>query len=629
MDIARTQASVPQRNNDQCKCIKNSGGEDMIHWNRTVIPTAFTRLPTRARTLECLEGWLALSTQERQRTAIPTLSRFDTRLEKLLRTAFHNKCVYCETPLHNERAHITNYRPRWRNQQAVGTPPDPYRYFWLMWEWTNLHLLCRTCNRNKDTLFPIDEYKGGRRARIGESDPHLLCWERPLLLDPGMDNPNHHLRFDEEGGVEGITERGRITVTLLGLNDWDSPRSRCQLRKEEAHQLRAQFSHACQLTLAHAAPVTLQREVDNLLDACAQSAPFAGMKRQLLTRWLDPWLAEYSSAPIINDDWTQLQKTLRMWMTIPEHSVNDEPQRTLQEDRPRVVILKRSSHKTYTAPKTVTNRWAFLVGINEYSCEHIPPLRGCHNDVYQLARQLRALGYHVVELIDGLPHEGQFVTRALIEEKLQQLCAAIPEDALLFTHFSCHGERDGNMRYLIMPDTRNEDLATTALPLSVVTDLMAKSSARQLLLTLDACRIGMSVRGDRERQNFVENAYELASGFAILAASTADQWAFEEENGMLNNNNTLEPIHQHPSNQEATEQSQIGGLFSHYLIQGLQGMGRAKTHDNIVTVDSLKDFILDRLRSWQERNPHHPRQEPTVRIEGMGSIIVADYRCAK
>ncbi|RLC80770.1 MAG: caspase family protein, partial [Chloroflexi bacterium] len=44
-----------------------------------------------------------------------------------------------------------------------------------------------------------------------------------------------------------------------------------------------------------------------------------------------------------------------------------------------------------------------------------------------------------------------------------------------------------------------------------------------------------------------------------------------------------------------------------------------------VTVDDLKTHVLDGLRRW---NVTHSGvlQEPTVRSEGMGDIILADYR---
>ena len=41
---------------------------------------------------------------------------------------------------------------------------DADHYYWLACEWTNLYLVCRTCNVNKKTLFPVD----GERAPVGQ-----------------------------------------------------------------------------------------------------------------------------------------------------------------------------------------------------------------------------------------------------------------------------------------------------------------------------------------------------------------------------------------------------------------------------------------------------------------------------
>lgn len=45
-----------------------------------------------------------------------------------------------------------------------------------------------------------------------------LLREKPMLLHPCFDQPDAHLRFDEDGVVHGLTERGSLTIAVLDLN---------------------------------------------------------------------------------------------------------------------------------------------------------------------------------------------------------------------------------------------------------------------------------------------------------------------------------------------------------------------------------------------------------------------------
>jgi hypothetical protein len=98
---------------------------------------------------------------------------------------------------------------------------------------------------------------------------------------------------------------------------------------------------------------------------------------------------------------------------------------------------------------------------------------------------------------------------------------------------------------------------------------------------------------------FIRHAYELAEGFALIAASTAQQVA-----------------------QEWREKQH--GVFTYYLLEGLSGQAD-RAGKGFVTVDDLKTHVLNGLRRW---NVEHGGllQEPTARAEGLGDIILADYR---
>jgi len=251
---------------------------------------------------------------------------------------------------------------------------------------------------------------------------------------------------------------------------------------------------------------------------------------------------------------------------------------------------------------TVGNRWAFLVGVNRYSDPNFSRLKFCVNDVKALEQILNYLGYQVVCLHDELNSDDhRFPTRDNIEAELKGLCSQIAPDDLLWVHFACHGTQldkgNGKEPVLIVRDTRQQLLETRSLPVAEVEKIMKGNGARRLILTLDACHTGIDIGRDLTDPEFIKNVYDLAQGFALIAASTAEQKAFELKDK------------QH-------------GVFTYYLLQGLTN--HTNPDGNFVTVNDLKNYVLNELRKWNVKESL--TQEPTARTEGLGDIILADYR---
>jgi hypothetical protein len=251
--------------------------------------------------------------------------------------------------------------------------------------------------------------------------------------------------------------------------------------------------------------------------------------------------------------------------------------------------------------RPIKNRWAFLVGVNHYNDPSVQPLKFCVEDVVALDEKLKALGYTVVCLHDRLDSsDPRFPIRNNVEAELIQLCSMVDPDDLLLVHFSCHGKLlTDKQPVLIIRDTRLPTLAKTGLPLAEVKQQMCSSKARRLVLTLDACHMGVETERGIDDAQFIHNVYELAEGFALIAASTAQQKA-----------------------QESPDQK--SGVFTYYLLEGLSGKAdRGKKE--FVTVDDLKTYVLDSLRRWSVENGGII-QEPTAQTEGLGDIILVDYR---
>ena len=135
-------------------------------------------------------------------------------IRRLLKQQQHGKCCYCESGHSATSAgRIDHFRPKGAVRQGPTSARSRPGYYWLAYAWHNLLLACEKCNRQKSDYFPLEE--SGRRARN-----HLDQIEReaPLLLNPYADlDPSKHLAF-AGSACRPLTERGRVTVAVLGLN---------------------------------------------------------------------------------------------------------------------------------------------------------------------------------------------------------------------------------------------------------------------------------------------------------------------------------------------------------------------------------------------------------------------------
>jgi hypothetical protein len=151
----------------------------------------------------------------------------------LLRT-FNGKCAYCEVKLTagQIKGDVDHYRPKGGiidekgqivyvfDKRTNRNRPHP-GYYWLAYEWWNLLPSCIGCNRPGRDL---SGEMGGKWNYFPVSGSYAL-WpgeersEEPLLLNPWIDNPNDHLKFDDElGFIQYRTPRGELTINLLKLN---------------------------------------------------------------------------------------------------------------------------------------------------------------------------------------------------------------------------------------------------------------------------------------------------------------------------------------------------------------------------------------------------------------------------
>jgi uncharacterized protein (TIGR02646 family) len=139
-----------------------------------------------------------------------------SEVKKALLGIFNYKCAYCERkPGFSE---VEHFRPK-------------AKYYWLCYEWTNFLISCRACNGagNKGNKFPLEDES--KRIKSHSTLPNgafdkdachilseTLTGEKPYLLHPAIDKPHEHLAFLKNGSVEPVTEKGRLSIEIYGLN---------------------------------------------------------------------------------------------------------------------------------------------------------------------------------------------------------------------------------------------------------------------------------------------------------------------------------------------------------------------------------------------------------------------------
>ena len=210
-----------------------------------------------------------------------------------------------------------------------------------------------------------------------------------------------------------------------------------------------------------------------------------------------------------------------------------------------------------------TMRKALVVGINYY--QHGASLYGCIDDAHGvksvLERNSDGTVNFGVKLLSG-SGASQPVTRAELKAQIQELFKGDSEIALFY--FAGHGHIETTGGYLLASDTKTGD---EGIPLGDVLTFANQSAARNKVIVLDSCHSGIAAASP-----LVPAVAELKEGTTILTASTADQYA-TEQNG--------------------------AGVFTALFIDALEGAAGNLVGD--VTPGSVYAHIDQSLGPWDQR----------------------------
>lgn len=208
-------------------------------------------------------------------------------------------------------------------------------------------------------------------------------------------------------------------------------------------------------------------------------------------------------------------------------------------------------------------RIALIVGINYY--KHGSSLYGCVDDAHAIQAVLARHGDGSVnfdcKMLTGTGPTDR-VERLLLKESIEELFKKQADIALFY--FAGHGHIEATGGYILATDSRRGD---DGLSLTEIITMANLSPARNKIIILDSCHSGIAGTPPAAGALAV-----LSEGLTILTASTADQYAMEEDGK---------------------------GVFTALLVDALYGGAANLTGD--ITPGSIYAHVDQSLGAWEQR----------------------------
>lgn len=234
-------------------------------------------------------------------------------------------------------------------------------------------------------------------------------------------------------------------------------------------------------------------------------------------------------------------------------------------------------------------RRALIIGINYY--EHGSPLYGCVDDAHAVKAVLERHGDGTLNF-DCVLETGtgptDRVDRSDLKDRVEELFKHDADVALFY--FAGHGHVEASGGYLLACDSRRGD---EGLSLTEVLTFANASPAKNKVIILDSCHSGIAGTAPNNG-----NLATVAQGVTVLTASTAEQYA-TEENGH--------------------------GVFTTLFVDALHGGAANLTGD--VTPGSVYAHIDQSLGAWEQRPVFRTNVKQFVSLRRVQSpISLADLR---
>jgi uncharacterized caspase-like protein len=237
-------------------------------------------------------------------------------------------------------------------------------------------------------------------------------------------------------------------------------------------------------------------------------------------------------------------------------------------------------------PKT----FAVIAGVADYRDTSIRDLTYSERDCQALYEFLKSpkggsVPDEQLRLITGPKTTRANFIRAMNETFMQ----AGPDDFILL-FLACHGETDasGSEVFFLLSDTEHENLEGTAVSDNEIQKIINKSKADKKLIIADACHSGGLGLNNGTR----------ASGTAQLVNRL--QFQMGQAKKMMA---VLSASSNYETSQETKELGGGHGVFTHYLLEGLNGAAD-QDGDGLISIREVQDFTYQKVSAFTNGKQH-------------------------
>jgi len=268
------------------------------------------------------------------------------------------------------------------------------------------------------------------------------------------------------------------------------------------------------------------------------------------------------------------------------------------------------------------NRWAIIIGINDYSDEQIVDLKYAVNDAVEFYRRIvdpkigNFRADNVFLMVNGAGGELE-PTRNNILQAISSIARVRDADTIVF-FYSGHGVSghtgDLKSNYLLPKDALVSIPSRTGIDIdNDVYNIIDAADAKRKLLFIDACRSTLEVNKGVNDRLFED--YQLASGTAVLFSTEFGKASYEDDEEKM-------------------------GAFAAMLCAGIDGLadGATGVKDGVISFNELEAYTVRELAAWGVR--HHLDQIPmkfgeyrldipVSRAPGEGHILIEAPEIAK
>jgi hypothetical protein len=255
------------------------------------------------------------------------------------------------------------------------------------------------------------------------------------------------------------------------------------------------------------------------------------------------------------------------WNNSALHQVVINRRQIGSETRTSFPSLDPRNVKVHLKPTAV----ALIIGIENY--ENLPKAQFANRDAqvfYDYAN--RALGVPK-ERIRLLVNEAASETR--IKKALKHWLPSVvkPNESEVYVFFAGHGlaSPDNNGVYLLPADGDPDLLSDSAVSKDEMLSLISRSLAKQATIFLDTCYSGMS----RKSEALIASARGMSVVHKVIDTSMTNITVLSASSGSEISHSLKEAKH---------------GLFSYFLMKGLEGKADANS-DNRITTSELLGYV--------------------------------------